>query len=49
MLKPARQRTVKINKLVDSVCKKLNPVGFEIFTVIIMRSTTFWKVTPDGR
>jgi hypothetical protein len=49
MLEPARQRTTKINKLVDSVCKKLNLVGFEIFTVMAKRNTTFWKVTPDGR
>jgi hypothetical protein len=49
MLEPERQKTVKIIKLVDSMCKRLNPIESEVCTVMTMRGTTFWKVIPNGR
>jgi hypothetical protein len=49
MITPASHKTVEINKIEDSVFKKLNPVGVGVLTVKGMKSATFWNVTPGGR
>jgi hypothetical protein len=48
-IKPAIHKTVEINKIEDSVFKKLNPVGLGVLAVKSMKSATFWNVTPGGR